>query len=79
MQPPTNPEERIRSKSDRLTVESQNQISTMNQKNKRLEEVKLENAATSANPAITNAQAKDAMAKTLDERHEPATQSQMQS
>ena len=51
----------------------------MNQKSKRLEEAKLENAATSAELAITNAQAKDAMAKTLDESHEPVTQSRMQS
>ena len=65
--------------SDRLAVESRNQVSTMNQKSKRLEEVKLENAATSANLAITNAQAKDAMARARDESHELVIQSQMQS
>ena len=51
----------------------------MNQSNVQrriLAKAKPKNAATSANLAITNAQAKDAMAKTLDESHEPITQSQ---
>ena len=65
-----------RTQSDRLAVESRNQVSIMNQKSKRLEEVKLENGATSANLAIADAWAEDAMAKTLDESHEPVTQSQ---
>ena len=57
-------------KSERLTVESRNQVSTMNNKSKRLEEAKLGTTATTANLAVTDAQAGGGKAKTSDESQE---------
>ena len=63
----------FRKKSERPTVESRHQVSTMNHKSKRLEEAKLGNTATAAKLAITDAHAKGAKAKSSDESQEHKT------
>ena len=68
-----------RTKSDRHAVESRNQVSTMNQKSEKLKEVKLRMQERLQTQRSQMLQAKNAMAKTLDESREPVTQNQMQS
>ena len=65
-----------RTKSDRHAVESQEPSLHNESEEQKARRGKAKNARTTANLAITNAQAKDAMAKTLDESREPVTQSQ---